>query len=234
MKVIYLFILLTLVGCQKAGRAPATQGGSTYVPPKTPTKNVVPKRPSTPVAETDLYPVPPELAKYVDSFYNRMGNAGLNNYRRKIKIMMDPDLPRKWGGTCTFQYGDQPAVIKISSYWWYNSDYSRRELVMYHELGHCVLNREHSNSLNSFNRARSLMHAQGLPYNDEYEDYYPEYLAELFRVSPSKFATAKFAAYIYYDTNYQNTAASSAYRDDYVTSFPPTSDAPPDVECGSH
>lgn len=234
MKVLFLLLLLPLLGCQEASRAPSTATGSTVSAPKsgktsTPKKSTKNPNPETP----DIYKVPAELAKYVDTFYAKMGTAGLNNYRRNVIMLMDPDMNRAWAGTCTYATDSNLAVIKISTYWWYNSDYVRRESVMYHELGHCVLNRGHNSSVNSFNRAKSIMSTGGLPYDDEYEDYYPEYMAELFRVSPTKFATTKFSAYIYYDTNYKSSS-TSAYRVDYVSVLPPNSDTPPDVECGSH
>ena len=53
--------------------------------------------------------------------------------------------------------------------------------LIFHELGHCLLYKEHNLSLNSDKQPQSIMHPFLLTYSTEYfEDHWPSYLEELF------------------------------------------------------
>lgn len=170
------------------------------------------------------------------TFYTLMGKAGLNNYRRNIQFLMEPKLSGNIAGTCTYSSDTNIAVIKINPSFWWNYPYERRESLIFHELGHCVLHRGHIDSLNRFNRANSAMHPNSLPYADEYVDYYSYYMTELFGASPDKLAMTRFVSSYYWEHPYHTStsASTSAYREDFESVQSSFADLPPDVECGSH
>ena len=162
-----------------------------------------------------------------------MGRAGLNNYRRSVQFIMDPTLKVQVAGNCTYASGNGYAIIKINPNYWWNYEYHRRESLMFHELGHCVLNRGHDAQLYQNNRAMSVMHPYGLPYADEYLDYYREYQGELFGVSTAKFESTVFVSSYYGVQQFYYTKSISSPTE-FITPGAAHADFPPGVECGSH
>lgn len=55
-------------------------------------------------------------------------------------IFTDED---KYAGVCEY-YSNGNRLVRINHKYWHQSDDSGKEQLIYHELGHCVLNREHS------------------------------------------------------------------------------------------
>lgn len=83
-------------------------------------------------------------------------------------------------GTC-MKGGFGVPEIKINIEWWSTADYYGREQLVFHELGHCVLNRGH-NDLPAkdqwgMNKNSSIMNSFHFNY---YKDYYADYIIELF------------------------------------------------------
>lgn len=74
-----------------------------------------------------------------------------------------------------------PDVVRIDLVFWTQADDFDREFIVFHELGHCILNRGHQDTKNDDNSCKSLMHsgASGCRfiYNEETRE---EYLEELF------------------------------------------------------
>lgn len=84
-------------------------------------------------------------------------------------------------GTC--QYGRHIAHVTLDLNFWNNSGYYGREMVVFHELGHCVLNRGHYEAEFSNGVCKSIMNSgtSGCQwaYNSQNREYY---LGELFDV----------------------------------------------------
>lgn len=118
--------------------------------------------------------------KYVSKFYQKMGEADLDNSRRNIEISFDENMSMDYAGLCF--WSETPRRITINKYWWDGYDEYDREILIFHELGHCVLNRDHTDSYDSWGRPLSIMSTDLGGW--DYKDYYNSYIQELFQVSP--------------------------------------------------
>lgn len=118
---------------------------------------------------------------YVKKFYQEMGNAGLENSRRDIAINFDENPDMGAAGICF--WSENPRRITVNKYYWDTMSDSERKFLIFHELGHCVLNRSHFNSKDAAGRPVSIMHGTEPPYW-YFEEYYNSYIEELFQVSP--------------------------------------------------
>lgn len=121
--------------------------------------------------------------KYVSKFYQKMGEQGLDNSRRDIAISFDENMDMDFVGLC--HWGETPRRITINKYWWDGYEDDDRELLIFHELGHCVLNRSHNNDLSTWGRPVSIMENMGELWGWEYKYNYNSYIEELFQVSPA-------------------------------------------------
>lgn len=72
------------------------------------------------------------------------------------------------------------ATIKINTLMWEEASDIEREMLVFHELGHCDLEREHDSSKSRIGRCPgSIMYWQGVSPNC-YERYKERYIKELF------------------------------------------------------
>ncbi len=85
-------------------------------------------------------------------------------------------------GVC-FQYPDGTKEVIIRKSWWDGANQDYRESLLFHELGHCSLDREHTDEVLVTSKERtykaSLMSSVIVGPND-YKDLRDEYLKELF------------------------------------------------------
>lgn len=82
--------------------------------------------------------IDPELAVYVESFEQRYGVK----YTGHIYVDKIED---KYAGLCTISFSGR--IIRINTSYFNNYDNDAREQVVYHELGHCLMNLEHNNNI---------------------------------------------------------------------------------------
>jgi hypothetical protein len=71
-------------------------------------------------------------------------------------------------------------LILIDEYYWEQIDYWRKEMIVFHELGHCELDLDHDNGITTekfYSRPLSIMYEDVIP---DYFFYREEYIAELF------------------------------------------------------
>jgi hypothetical protein len=126
-----------------------------------------------PVLEVDA-----ELAPYVSQFEDESRAAG-NAVRVNDLIARFGELDNpKSNGICEIESGETPRII-ISRVKWNRMSAQKREGLMFHELGHCVLNREHNPAVTENGVPTSLMN----PYSIDsytYSEYRKYYLQELF------------------------------------------------------
>lgn len=79
-------------------------------------------------------------------------------------------------GVCySWNNGDKEILIDIE--YWNSYDELQREILIFHELGHCILNRKHKTD-NYKGYALSIMNPYVI-YRDNYELYRNEYIIEL-------------------------------------------------------
>ena len=94
------------------------------------------------------------------------------------------DLDPQLQGSCVTRTGETPR-IQINKTYWEEGDASRREGLLFHELGHCVLGRSHRNEVATDGRPLSLMYEYGVSPG-LYVDNRPDYLDELFNYEGSQ------------------------------------------------
>lgn len=83
-------------------------------------------------------------------------------------------------GQC-FRNEDKPKKVIIDTEYWANADAFEKEFIIFHELGHCFLGRDHLNSSDNKGNCLSIMHANpGVCNFSLTEDNRELYLDELF------------------------------------------------------
>lgn len=86
-------------------------------------------------------------------------------------------------GTCHFN-SHQSNIVTIDQSFWNSASSNQKEMVVFHELGHCVLGRDHREEENNENACLSIMNSGTtgcqIFYNETNREYY---LDELFTYS---------------------------------------------------
>ena len=85
-------------------------------------------------------------------------------------------------GLCTYNV-NQPNTIKIDASYWNRANDSRREKIVFHELGHCLLGRTHNDDADTKGICLSIMRSGTGGCLDFYDnDHRANYLDELFKI----------------------------------------------------
>lgn len=123
--------------------------------------------------------VDPSLDSYVTAFENAsVDNGGGVKVDNLSAQFGDLDNPSE-RGVCVTK-GDDTPTITISKTIWDRIPESERRELMFHELGHCVLFREHLDALtNDGHTPASLMNKYAIQ-GTTYSQYEKQYEAELF------------------------------------------------------
>ena len=83
-------------------------------------------------------------------------------------------------GQCNF-YSHSPNHVIIDSEFWSRASDNFKEMIVFHELGHCILNRDHREGRTNSGFCVSIMRSGELPCRDAYTDVNkPYYVEELF------------------------------------------------------
>jgi hypothetical protein len=109
------------------------------------------------------------------------------------------DIPINFGdtenpmfkGVC-FEYSDGSKEIIVQKEWWDNVDHAYRESLIFHELGHCRLGRDHHNKTHEQDQSTfklSLMNSI-IVAPGNYRRFEEDYLVELFTTSDSTLVQA--------------------------------------------
>jgi hypothetical protein len=122
--------------------------------------------------------IPSEIRSYVDEFSSDAKDKGididLKNFTLDVSFTSLPDAE----GRCYFD-GNK---VQIDSNFWNRSNQIQRRFIVYHELGHCILDRRHDNTTLPNGECKSLM--RGDVYNCSEnlvsEKWWDYYLSELF------------------------------------------------------
>lgn len=116
---------------------------------------------------------------YVQRFEMKSQEAGNPVKVTELKIQFG-DLEAAYeDGIC--ELGDMTPTITVSKPSWDQMDDTEREILMFHEMGHCVLNRKHRSALDPKGLPESMMHPYGVPERI-YAAARTEYIQELFLV----------------------------------------------------
>ncbi len=136
------------------------------------------------------------FAPYVASFLENLALSGLNPNVSGLTVNFTTDLPANVLGSCTM--GQKR--VRINENLWSILSAAGREELVFHELGHCVLNRGHDNT-EIAGIPVSIMNAYHLGptiYADP--TLYDGYMAELFNSPLAVFAGLTFDATPYAST----------------------------------
>jgi hypothetical protein len=116
---------------------------------------------------------------YVDAFQARSKMAGHSIQITDLIIQSVDSIEEKYVvAKCLGNNGSTPPTIVVSQQYWTHLDVFYREELIFHEMGHCVLNRSHRTDVNN-NLPLSIMN----PYifaGDGYTTNYSQYMHELF------------------------------------------------------
>lgn len=90
------------------------------------------------------------------------------------------DLKDTFVGLCGKFEGESPRIT-VDSEWWNSSttNDAQREILMFHELGHCILDRDHNDNVLPNGKQESIMYYRVINSND-YVTSRGYYLKELF------------------------------------------------------
>ena len=111
----------------------------------------------------------PAFSQFVESFSRQIG-IGV-----KVPVIFKK-MERRYAGVC-IKYSSGYKEIQINPAHWENYSLEQKEQLIYHELGHCVLNRDHNNKLmdGNANCPDSIMRSYMFNTNEITNCYVPEY-----------------------------------------------------------
>jgi hypothetical protein len=118
----------------------------------------------------------PELTPYQERFLGLAREYSLDVDR--VLGLEFGDVPVKYAGLCRTSTKTHRRII-ISKAYWVNLDDDGKELLMFHELGHCLLDRAHNDEIIGFGTPASIMNTKLFP-GRAYSQQRAAYLDELF------------------------------------------------------
>jgi len=132
------------------------------------------------ILETDA-----ELIPYFDLFAEEGAKRGITvDYEaERIEGLLQEITQRDVLGQC-FRNIDRPRKVVIDRTEWENSNDARREFLIFHELGHCFLDRGHTDAKDSEGNCVSIMHSaiSLCPEFELTEDNRDGFIDELFNI----------------------------------------------------
>lgn len=125
--------------------------------------------------------VDPPLQSFLETFQQEAATRGI-----KVDYHADPveaRLQLHEGnvrlGWCNYN-SNAPDIVVINTLFWDILDDLEKEKLVFHELGHCILKRQHLDSVQDDGRCKSIMHS-GQKCSDNYSsETRSHYLDELF------------------------------------------------------
>jgi hypothetical protein len=115
-----------------------------------------------------------KLQPYFNKFEQDIGIAPVG----VVAFFDDVKLPAL--ATCTTSPFHLPE-IRVDYIWWEGASEDSREQLIYHELGHCVLDLGHNPNLNEYGCPESIMYPYVFGKTSCYKHYKPYYYEELIK-----------------------------------------------------
>lgn len=133
---------------------------------------------------TDHVSLDPVASEYVDRFIYEASIRGVNIHITDLTVQIS-DLPPSMNGECQVS-ADNGHVVSLNRYRWFTASDQFKEELVFHELGHCVLNRGHTSNIWSPNSNIQLFESLMYPFETEdlaiyYLEYRKHYVDELFK-----------------------------------------------------
>ena len=132
-----------------------------------------------------MYQVPPSVQPYVDRFVEEAGERGVTLSLTGLHVSFASKRNARHfsaAGMCHYvEWGHPQIALDTNSVNWKNGEASR-EILIFHELAHCLLGRTHKNDRLPNGNYASIMRSEGDPvYGVSFNDFKREYyLDELF------------------------------------------------------
>ncbi len=146
--------------------------------------------------------IPPQVQPYLMAFEQEAFNRGVNIELSALKVTFDTALSRYSGNIYPMQpnavaarksFWSPPLIILDTTLLWWKNEITR-EKVIFHELGHCILNREHKDELLPNGEGVSILNTYNnlTRYTSQTKAYY---LDELFdpKTPPPAWALRQFS-----------------------------------------
>lgn len=168
--------------------APTASPSPTRSPSPSPSPSPTRSPSPTPTSGTSLYTGPAELEKYVVKFVDDAKAQGVDvlPYMKNPKLVLKIQSLDSYGsstiGVCVSS--STKREVSVDPDFWTSASEARRELLMHHELGHCVLDRRHRSDLLSSGNYASLMYPSIMPsrtYTSNYDYYQDELFSPQYR-----------------------------------------------------
>ena len=135
---------------------------------------------------------------YVDAFMDRLLLAGLAPDTSMLNIQFSNSLPNNVLGRCSKVVGVHENVY-INQTLWITLNAGSKEELIFHELGHCLLDRAHNTTLATDGTALpvSVMYPYHLGAHYTSAAKYSAYQTELFSTNPAIFSGYLFDPVVY-------------------------------------
>lgn len=129
------------------------------------------------ILSSKTYPLADEdLWIYFEEFEQQAALRDIDIDLTKLKITGVIENISEDGVAGTCEYGQHIHHVTVDKEFWSKSSYLRREMVVFHELGHCVLAKDHNEDSNRENVCLSIMNSGTgdcrVDYNSQNRDYY--------------------------------------------------------------
>ena len=128
----------------------------------------------------------PFVDEALQEYFNRFAEEGklrgieVDFGKIEVEGFLDNTLQSTISGQCQHDM-NRPDRVLINLAFWVRADTIKKEFLVFHELGHCYLNRSHLDSKNSSGFCLSIMHSGSNICQNAYSKYTRSYyLDELF------------------------------------------------------
>lgn len=123
--------------------------------------------------------VDPVFYPYLMKFKMFADQYGKNVPIKELTVKFS-DLGPRYCGMCTHSTTNNPKLIEIDHMCWDDEDDLTREELMFHEFGHCLMDKGHNDNLRPDGTPVSIMYSYIIG-SSLYSKYYKEYINELFQ-----------------------------------------------------
>ncbi len=138
------------------------------------------------IITSDAPRIYPGVAESLWVYFERFEKAGAEQgievdlVRARITGVIEDIPSESVAGQCNF-YSHSPNHVIIDAEFWSSASDNFKEMIVFHELGHCVLNRDHREGRTDSGFCVSIMRSGEQPCRDAYTAVNkPYYIEELF------------------------------------------------------
>ncbi len=135
----------------------------------------------------------PIFNSYISEFEKNARSTGLSSQFKVNDIPINlGEIAEGYDGVC-YQYSSGKKEVIIKTSFWSKASETQKKILVFHELGHCSLNRDHESlfivSDNGNKIKNSIMH-HIIPDNGSYNEFTDSYLKELYTNNDNYLLTA--------------------------------------------